>query len=161
MGHEIVSKEGRFVGLRGIAAGVVTRTVAGAGKMTFQEVRFRVAGHEVAARMVGDVLAVADGDEVIVSGYVHEAEVIPVAWWNCTQSKGYSPSTWGLRPTVIAFVVVAALALWLVLVKHATLVQIMVLVVPVLILGGVAYTDYTRRRCAAWVSRTRQGRRHG
>lgn len=154
---ETVEQKGRFVGLRGTVAAVSARDVAGPGKIAFREIRFHLAGRQVSARLADDLLSVADGDELILSGYCHESEVVPVAWWNCTRGKGYSPSTWGLRPTVIALVVVAALALWLVLVKHATLVQVMVLVVPVLILGGVTYTDYTRRRCAAWVNRTRRG----
>ena len=161
MAAEMVERKGRFVGLRGVVAGVSARTVAGAGKIAFREIRFRLAGHLVIARLADDVLSVADGDELILSGYLHESDVVPVAWWNCTSGRGYSPSSWGIRPTVIAFVVVAALALWLVLVKHATLVQVMVLVVPLLILGGVIYTDYSRRRCAEWVRRTRQANKHG
>lgn len=155
---EIAVRKGGFVGLRGRVSRASTRTVAGAGKgVAFLEVSFRMAGYDVVSRVVGDVLVAAEGDEMIVSGYVQGGVVAPVAWWNCAKGAGYSPSTWGYRPTVIALIMVATLALWLVLAKHATLVQVLVLVLPALILGGVAYTDYTRSRCAEWVTRTLHG----
>lgn len=157
MAAELVTRKGAFVGVRGVAMQVTSRTVARGRGAAFLEVSFRIAGYDVISRVVGDFMSVAEGDEMIVAGYIQGDVFVPVAWWNCTQERGYSPSSWGYRPTMIALTVLASLALWLVLVKRATPIQVLVLILPALILAGVAYSDYNRRRCAEWVIRTRHG----
>jgi len=148
------------VALRGRAGPVVTRPrAASRSSAGFTEIEFTLGRVGILSVQAADGPPLAkEGDELALVGQVKEGCVEPVAWWNFSKSRGYSPRVWEFWPCVAG---VGVLLLLLVIrIAQGTLAAVDLLrtSIPLLLLAVLAGSAHNRRKAVRAVEAMREGK---